>query len=219
MKNVLAAFTVLFVAAAGFAQSKIGTVNSELIVASMPAMDTVQSSLQSYGEGLDKQYAELVTEYRKEVANFQKLDSIATTPEKTLEEKGNAIRTIQGRIQQFQQNSQQMVGLKRNELMQPLYTKVGEAIDGIAKAQGYSQIFTMSDSGLAYSDPKNDITQAVADKLKITLLTEEDIRKMQEERQKLMQQQQGLMADAPALATNNKGGDAASGDTLSSAEQ
>ena len=36
---------------------------------------------------------------------------------------------------------------------------------------------------------------------------------------KLMQQQQGLMADAPALATNNKGGDAASGDTLSSAEQ
>ncbi|MAZ27215.1 MAG: hypothetical protein CL868_09090 [Cytophagaceae bacterium] len=193
MKNVLAAFTVLFVAAAGFAQSKIGTVNSELIVASMPAMDTVQSSLQSYGEGLDKQYAELVTEYRKEVANFQKLDSIATTPEKTLEEKGNAIRTIQGRIQQFQQNSQQMVGLKRNELMQPLYTKVGEAIDGIAKAQGYSQIFTMSDSGLAYSDPKNDITQAVADKLKITLLTEEDIRKMQEERQKLMQQQQQQM--------------------------
>ena len=44
-----------------------------------------------------------------------------------------------------------------------------------------------------WADPKNDITQAVADKLKITLLTEEDIRKMQEERQKLMQQQQQQM--------------------------
>lgn len=192
MRNVLAALAFLFVAATGFAQGKVGTVNSELLVASMPTMDSVQKSLQEYGAGLDKQYQELIGEYQKAAADYQRIDSLPTTTDAVRKSKGQTVGLIQQRIQQFEQNSQQMIGLKRNELMGPLYQKIGEAVDAVSEAQGYSQVFSTTGSGLAYADPKHDITQAVADKLKIKLLTEDDIRKMQEERQKLMQQQQQM---------------------------
>tara|TARA_R110000751_G_scaffold263955_1_gene363133 strand:+ start:316 stop:570 length:255 start_codon:yes stop_codon:yes gene_type:complete len=71
-------------------------------------------------------------------------------------------------LQRFRQNSQGLIQIKQNELMQPLYQKVGQALNEVAQEQNYSQVLTLN-AGVAYFDPALDLTQAVADKLGVTL--------------------------------------------------
>ena len=55
--------------------------------------------------------------------------------------------------------------LKQNELMRPLYKKLNEAVDQVAKEKGFTQILTVQGNQFAYMDEKFDITKLVMDKL------------------------------------------------------
>ena len=59
--------------------------------------------------------------------------------------------------------------IRNNELTQPLYLKIDEAMKTIIAEQGYTQILNTSANGLAYADEKYDITDAVIKKLGITV--------------------------------------------------
>ena len=68
-------------------------------------------------------------------------------------------------MQKSQQNGNSLIGLRRDQLMNPLYQILGKAITEIAKADGYSQVLTTSGNEFAYIDEAFDITQKVMDKL------------------------------------------------------
>ena len=57
--------------------------------------------------------------------------------------------------------------------MQPLYQKVGQALDAVAREQNYTQVLTLN-AGVAYFDPALDITDDVAKKLGVTLKSGEE---------------------------------------------
>ena len=61
------------------------------------------------------------------------------------------------------------MGLKRDELMRPLYTMLSEAIATVAKENGYTQILTITGNEFAYIDSKFDITELVLKNLGITI--------------------------------------------------
>lgn len=166
MKKLFLPVLFLFISISAFAQSKVGTIDSDLIIGSMTELEQVQKDMETYGAELDKQFNEMVTEYQAEVKAFQSLDQ--ATPEADLKTKQEEIIGLEQNIQKFRQNSQQLIQIKQNELMQPLYTKVGQALDAVAKEQGYSQVLTLN-AGVGYFDPAYDLTQAVATKLGVTL--------------------------------------------------
>ncbi len=56
-------------------------------------------------------------------------------------------------ITKFRQNASQLIPLEENRLLQPLYEKIGTALEEVAKAEGFTQVLTMNNSGLAYIDP------------------------------------------------------------------
>lgn len=166
MKTITTSFLFLFVGLAAFAQTKVGTVDSDYLLASMPELTEVQSSIETYGSELDSQFKEMATNYQTKVTEFQNLaDTISDADKKG---KQDVIIGIEQDIQKFRQNSQQLIQIRRDELLRPLYTKLGSAIDAVAKEKGYSQVLTLG-NGVAYFDPAQDITQAVADNMKITL--------------------------------------------------
>ena len=72
-------------------------------------------------------------------------------------------------IKKYQKNGNTLMGLKRDELMRPLYTMLSEAIATVAKENGYTQILTITGNEFAYIDSKFDITELVLKNLGITI--------------------------------------------------
>ena len=147
-------------------QTKVGTVDSELIVGLMPEMDKVVSMLGQYAKRLDSSYQQKVKEYQGKVAAYQKLKGVSDEYKKI---KVQEIGELEKGLQQSQQNGSQLVQLKRNELMRPLYKKISNIIAEIAKAEGYTQILTTSGNEFAFVDPKYDLTEKIMNRLGIKI--------------------------------------------------
>ena len=58
-----------------------------------------------------------------------------------------------------------LMQLKQNELMRPLYKKLNDAIELVAKENKFTQILTVQGNQFAYIDEKFDITKLVMNKL------------------------------------------------------
>ena len=81
----------------------------------------------------------------------------------------NEIYALEQDIRKYEQNGKKLMQLKESELMRPLYAKLNKAIDEVVKANGYTQILTITGNQFAYIDQKFDITEAVLDKLGIEI--------------------------------------------------
>ena len=171
MKKFILPLVVFFVSLSAMAQSKVGTIDSDLVIASLDEVAQVQKDLEAYGADLDRQFKELVTKYQNAVKAYQ--DAEATATEEDKGKKQEEIVGMEQDIQRFRQNSQGLIQIKQNELMQPLYQKVGQALDAVAREQNYTQVLTLN-AGVAYFDPALDITDDVAKKLGVTLKAGEE---------------------------------------------
>ena len=72
-------------------------------------------------------------------------------------------------LQKSQQNGNSLINLKRDQLMNPLYKILGEAITEVAKAEGFTQVLTSSGNEFAYIDEAFDITEKVMAKLGVKM--------------------------------------------------
>jgi outer membrane protein len=68
-------------------------------------------------------------------------------------------------LQKFEQEANQMVTAKREELLKPILTKVDEAIKAVAKEGGYSMIFDTSTGSMLFATETEDVTALVTKKL------------------------------------------------------
>ncbi len=68
-------------------------------------------------------------------------------------------------LQKFEQEANQMVTAKREELLKPILTKVDEAIKAVAKEGGYSMIFDTSTGAMLFATETEDVTALVTKKL------------------------------------------------------
>ena len=70
-------------------------------------------------------------------------------------------------LQKFEQDANQMVTAKREELLKPILTKVDEAIKSVAKENGYAMIFDTSTGSMLFAAETDDVTALVKKKLGI----------------------------------------------------
>jgi len=147
------------------AQTKVGTVNSDYIIGSMPEMKKVLKLVENYGKKLDSSFQAKYKEYQTKVAAFKK-DEKTLSPE-TKKTMIDTLTRLEQDLQKYRQNGNQLMQLKRDEVMRPLYKKLGDVITEVAKTNGYSQILTVNGNQFAYIDEKFDITQLVLKKLGI----------------------------------------------------
>ena len=72
---------------------------------------------------------------------------------------------LENDIKQFRQNGVQLVQLKQQELLRPLYEKITKTIASISETNNYSQILNLGGVELAYYAESHDITKLVMDQL------------------------------------------------------
>lgn len=70
-------------------------------------------------------------------------------------------------IQNFEQEAQQKVSAKRDELLSPILQKINDAVKAVAKESGYAMIFDTSSGIMLFAADSEDITAMVKKKLGI----------------------------------------------------
>jgi outer membrane protein len=68
-------------------------------------------------------------------------------------------------IQKFEQDAQQMVAVKREELLKPILTRVNDAIKAVATESQYLMIFDTSSGAMLFAAESDDVTALVKKKL------------------------------------------------------
>jgi outer membrane protein len=168
--------TLVFLVAFGFtvqiaqAQSqKIGYADVEYIFSQMPEARQIESELQSLQTQLKNQIDTKVAEFQKKLAEYQQYG--ATVPDAVRQNTERELQQMQANIEKLQQDSQANFQKKQAQLMEPVYAKVGKAIEETAKENGFNLIINNQISGLdvvLYADEKIDISDLVLKKMGIT---------------------------------------------------
>ncbi|AFL79821.1 outer membrane protein [Aequorivita sublithincola DSM 14238] len=160
---------IFFIGLSTFAQGKVGAVDIDYILSNMPELTSVQKELDTYGKQLDTDLNKKVTEYKRLAEEYKTGEATFTAEQKKA--KQTALLTLENDIQKFQQNGSQLMEIKKQEALKPLYQKIGVALETVAKAQNYTQVMQTSQD-MVYLDPNYDLTVPIIQELGITITPE-----------------------------------------------
>jgi outer membrane protein len=149
--------------------TKIGFADVEYIFNQMPEAKQIETELQTLQAQLKKQYDAKVAEFQKKLQEYQAFGT--TVPDAVRQNTERELQQLQQNIQKLEQDSQENLQRKQVQLMEPVYTKVGKAIEDVAKEQGFNMIVNNQLSGLdvvLYADDSSDISDLVLKKLGVT---------------------------------------------------
>ncbi|MEI9918373.1 MAG: OmpH family outer membrane protein [Bacteroidota bacterium] len=173
MKRFFFVVAALFGSILSYGQDaqKLGYADTNYILSQLPDTKKVESELKTHAAQLEAQMKAKADDYQKKLEDFQAnaskwVDAIA-------KDKENELRQLQTAFQKFQQDAETSYAKKHDDLMAPLYSKIGDAISGVAKENGYTFIITLSAEGgggtiLLYKDAQYDISPLVLKKLGVT---------------------------------------------------
>lgn len=171
MKQLIIFFGILLVSTSLFAQNvqKIGFVDTQIILAQLPAAIKAQSDLDAVIAKWTASRDSMTTILQNSYADFQKQQATMTPDRQRA-----AQQELVGLQQQIQDFEQQKFGQpngqiyqKQEQLLTPVRQSIYTAIDNVAKAEGLQFIFDKAgDVILLFADPAYDMTYKVLDKLK-----------------------------------------------------
>jgi outer membrane protein len=171
MKRIL--LLLLLASITSFAQpsqSKVGTIDIDFILAQMPELSTVQEAVNAYGKELNSELDKKMTAYQKLVNEYASSDATYTINQRKMMQ--DSIMQEEANLNKYRQNATQLIQLKRDEGLQPLYSKIAASLEKVAQEQGYTQVMERT-ATLVYIDNNFDLTLAVLKEMGIEVKTEE----------------------------------------------
>lgn len=150
MKQKLIAFLVVmtFVSAPLLAQTtpasgltKIGYTNVDYIIDKLPEAKKMQNELEVTKAQLDKSLGDMIKEAQDKYEAYQKNGANMTDVIRADKEK--ELQGLQTRIQEYQTSAQTSLQKKQQQLLEPILTKVNDAIQAVGKENGYLYILNM----------------------------------------------------------------------------
>jgi len=165
MKNFLTAFLItgaLFMGGQVNAQ-KFGYISADDIIMLMPESATMQTQFHDYQNSLLQNAQDKNTAFNDALAKFNK-DS-ATMSASLKEVKRGELQKQVVELNNQQQIIQQEMQTKQQQLLAPIQKKLQDAINAVAKEQGYTYIFARE--ALIVVPDKDDIGPLVMKKLNL----------------------------------------------------
>jgi outer membrane protein len=166
MKKVLVAalFAFGFSAITGTkvqAQLKIGYISMEELISFMPEAKKADTTIEQYRAQLAKAQEELQSELQSRYAAYNKDSATMSPAKKDLERR--SLQDLYGKFQSYGQDAQQELTLKQQEAYGPVQKKAVEAIQEVAKANGYT--YVIAKENLIVSPPGDDLLPLVKKQL------------------------------------------------------
>jgi outer membrane protein len=148
---------------------KIGYADVEYIFSQMPESKQIENELQTLRAQLKKQYDAKVAEFQKKYQEYQQFG--ATVPDAVKQNSERELQQLEQNIRSLEQDSQNDLQKKNVALMEPVYAKVGKAIEDVAKENAFTLIINQQISSLdvvLFADEKLNISDMVLKKMGVT---------------------------------------------------
>ena len=129
---------------------KFARINVQEVVMAMPEFEEAQKNLEAFGKDLNEQMEQIQVEFNNKLADFQKNQATMAASVKQMRQQ--ELEQLQQRFSEFQQIAQQDFQKKQGELLEPVQKKAQDAVQKVAKANGYIVVFDISVPSLAYID-------------------------------------------------------------------
>ncbi|SKC75429.1 OmpH family outer membrane protein [Ohtaekwangia koreensis] len=162
-------------AIASYAQTaaapKIGYADVDYIFSQMPDAKQIDADLKSLQTQLKNQIDSKVQEFQKKLADYNAAIQANTMPDAVRANTERELQQLQQNIEKLQQDAQTNLQTKQTQLMDPVYKKVGKAIEDTAKENGFTFVLNQQIGGLdviLYGDEKMDISDLVLKKMGVT---------------------------------------------------
>jgi len=149
---------------------KIGYADWDVIFVQLPEYKQIEAEMKTHQSQLENQMKAKQLDFETKLKAYQSMP--ATTPDAIKADKERELQGLQEGFQKFQQDAQTSLQNKQTTLMEPIYAKVGKAIEEVARENGYAFIINPQLIGggdiLLYSDDKYNITDLVLKKMGVT---------------------------------------------------
>jgi outer membrane protein len=149
---------------------KIGFADPAYIFSQMPQYKQIENEMKTHSDQLQAQAKAKYADYETKLRAYQQ--GAATMLDAVRRDKEEELTRLQESIQKFQQDAQASLQKKEADLMGPINAKIGNAIEEVAKEQGYTFILNPQIQGsidiVLYGDEKYDISLLVLKKLGVT---------------------------------------------------
>jgi outer membrane protein len=155
MKKLLIALTLLVTSTCTFAQQKIGYIDAEQLITMMPEAQNADAEIKAYAKTYQDKLMAMQKEYETLIKAYEAGTKANTLNEAQKDLKEQEITTLQTSMQTTQQNAEEKVAAKRQDLLKPITDRADKAIQDVAKSKGYTFIFDSSNSGLVYAASDN----------------------------------------------------------------
>ncbi len=145
---------------------KIGYADANYILSLMPESKQAQANITSHEKMLQSQLEAKYKDYQTKLAAYQQ--NAASFDEIIRKDKESELIALQQSIQQFEGDAQNSIAKKQSDLLQPIFKKIGEAIEAVATENNYDFIFSAGAQGvdvLLYAKESLDVTSLVLKKL------------------------------------------------------
>ncbi|MBQ0157466.1 MAG: OmpH family outer membrane protein [Bacteroidales bacterium] len=152
-----------------FAQ-KYAHIDYQDIVTNLPAYKTAMTELETLGKQYDADLKSMQQEGQTKLEKYQK-EVNESTPENIRKRMEEELTAIQQRIEQAYQDNQKAFAEAQQQKMQPIMTRVNDAITAVQKEGGYLYIMDKAmatQAGIFINDAMStDVTAQVKSKLGI----------------------------------------------------
>lgn len=163
---VFMAVGLAFAGADAQAQAKFGHINLNEVVELLPETARLDSQMTKFQlDTLRPNFDYLINEYKRKDSIANGKDSIKLAPS-VRNQIRSEIQDLAQQIQSWPQYEQQVMEMKEQQLVAPLYDKVIKAVQEVSKEGGYTYIFRTE--ALVVSPDGDNLKPAVLKKLKIT---------------------------------------------------
>jgi outer membrane protein len=148
------------------ASGRIGYIDSRQIMAEAPGAQEARQSIEAEMQRFQEQIQAMQDSLQQMFQLYQQQQA-TFSPERRRQRE----EEITARQRSFEDRAEQLeeqAGRRQNELMQPIMTRVNDAINRLREEGGFAIIFDAATSGMVAADPALDLTSQVLSRLRDT---------------------------------------------------
>ena len=170
MKSILK-YTIVLLAVIAMSVTadaqKIGYVDSGSLLTMMPKVKEAESNLETLGKQLQAKGQKMMQDFQVKYQDLERRAQAGDIAPKDQEAQVAMLKEEENKILQYEQEMQSQLAAKRDELLAPILEEVRNAIQTVAKENGYTYIFDGSPGVgvLLYADETTNVTALVKAKL------------------------------------------------------
>ncbi len=166
LKIALIALVTLGTVSLSQAQTKIAHINTRALLTAMPSYQSAMSQLDKVKSSYQAKIQDMFKELQQKSDKYTAEAKDQTDAENQSRQK--ELQDAQQRIMDFQKNAEKTFQQKQKELLQPIMEKARNAIEKVAKADGYDYVLNTTPGGSVLVANGHDLMNEVKKELGIT---------------------------------------------------